>query len=203
MNFSREHWKYCNHVSTIQALPITLPTSASACRRATTPAFHPTTICLILTIASTYFITFFKQSEATTSNTTTHPSELILAYFSFLFSMLGALSGALSTGSVPRIRYQDQPAFVESPGRPASANNAFLLGVIFQLAPPRRLIQRMWDFPLICAFSSLMCFTAQVWLYICIYEPCSVQVVGGFAAATALVALRRLRTSPRFIPWTG
>ena len=55
---------------------------------------------------------------------------------------------------------------------------------------------------MICAFSSLMCFIAQVWLYICIYEPCSVQVVGGIAAAPALVAFRRLRTSPRFIPWT-
>jgi hypothetical protein len=103
-------------------------------------------LCLILTIASTYFIALFKQSEAT-SSTTTHPSELTtLAYLSFLFSMLGTLSGALSTGPVPRTRYQDQPAFVESPGRPASANNAFLLGVMFRLTPPRRLIQRMWDF---------------------------------------------------------
>lgn len=105
---------------------------------------HPQS-CLLLTIASAYFITLFKQSEAT-SNTTTHPSELILAYLSFLFSMLGALSGALPTGPVSRTRYHDQPAFVESPGRPASANNAFLLGVMFQLAPPRRMIQRMWDF---------------------------------------------------------
>ncbi|KAI0277423.1 hypothetical protein BGY98DRAFT_625054 [Russula aff. rugulosa BPL654] len=185
-----------SHVSTIQTLPLSLPTSGSARRRAPIPAFHPTTICLLLTIASTYFIACFKQSEATTSGTTTHPSELILAYLSFLCSVLGALSGALSTGPVPRTRYQDRPpANVESPRRPALTNYAFLLGVIFQLTPPRRSIQRMWDFPLICAFSSLMCFIAQVWLYICIHEPCSVQVVGGFAAATALVALRRLRTS--------
>lgn len=101
--------------------------------------------CLLLTIASTYFIKLFKQSEAT-SNATTHPSELILAYLSFLFSMLGALSGALPSGPAPRTRYHDQPAFVESPGRPASANNAFLLGISFQLALPRRMIQRMWDF---------------------------------------------------------
>jgi len=111
-----------------------------------------------------------------------------------LFSVLGALSGALSTGLSPRARNQDQAAFVESPARPATASNPFLPDMTFQISPSRRLIQKIWDFPSICALASLMCFAAQVWLYICIYEPCSIQVVGGFAAAAALVALRRLRT---------
>jgi hypothetical protein len=48
-----------------------------------------------------------------------------------------------------------------------------------------------------------MCFAAQVWLYICIYEPRSIQVVGGFAAAAALVAFRRLRTPLLIHPVDG
>lgn len=131
--------------------------------------------------------------------------------------MLGALSGALSAG---RSRYQELPAFVEGPGRPTSANinhshvNAFLPDLPFQLPGPRWMIQTSVDAPKclimfptfiasVCTFASLICFAAQVWLYVCIHELCSVQVFGGFAAAAALVALRRLRTSPRFIPWTG
>ncbi len=103
-------------------------------------------LCLILTIASTHFITLFKQSEAT-GNTTTHPSKFILAYLSFLFSMLGALSGALSTGPVPRSRTrgQDRPASVEGPGWPTSAINAFLPDLPSQFSFPRRSRQRIWD----------------------------------------------------------
>ena len=119
------------------------------CWRWTRHSSHHTypQLCLLVTIASTYFITVFKQSEAT-SDPTTHPSQLILAYLSFLLSVVGVLSGALSTGPVPQARCHDRPPCVESPGRPASANNAFLilLGVIFPLAPPRRSIQRMWNF---------------------------------------------------------
>jgi len=186
-----QHCKYYNHVSSIRTSTSTLSLS-SARRRASTPALHPTSICLILTIASTHFLTCFEQSEAT-SNTTTHPPAL--ASLSLLFSMLGALSGALSAG---RTRHPHQPAFVDGPGWPTSANihqshvNTFLP----DLPSPRWVIQRMWDLPSACALASLICVTAQVWLYVCIYEPCSVQVVGGFAAAATLMALRRLWTSP-------
>ncbi|KAH9992579.1 hypothetical protein BJV77DRAFT_1067598 [Russula vinacea] len=133
-----QHCKYCNNGSPILTRTSTLPFSSSFARRRASPAFHPTTLCLVLTIACTRFITFFKQSEAT-SNTTTHPSTLILAYLSLVCSMLGALSGALAR-PVVRNGYQDQPTFVGGPGRPASANispshtNARLSDLLFQLA---------------------------------------------------------------------
>ncbi|KAF8482927.1 hypothetical protein DFH94DRAFT_824328 [Russula ochroleuca] len=145
-----QHCKYYNNGPTIPTRSTLAFSSAPfARRRASTPHPHPTTLCLVLTIASTRFITFSKQSEAT-SNTTTHTSTLILAYLSLLCSMLGALSGALS-GSVVRTGYQDQLAFVEGPGRPTSAKinqshaNAWLSDLLFQLSAPRWLIQRRWD----------------------------------------------------------
>jgi hypothetical protein len=81
-----------------------------------------------------------------------------------LFSMLGALSGALSTGPVVRTRFQDQLAFVGGPGWPTSVivneshTNAFLSDLPFQLSAPRLFIQREWD----CREYYLLCGCQKV-----------------------------------------
>ncbi|KAH9998445.1 hypothetical protein BJV74DRAFT_199691 [Russula compacta] len=181
-----------NYVSTIRPRTISFPSSAR--RRAPTPAFHPTTLCLILSIASTRFLAFSKQSEAT-SDTAAHTSILILAYLSFLFSMLGTLSGVLSSFPICRNTYQDLPA--------SAVNNltqTCMLNGPRRLPAPLWLIQRSWDYSSMCTFASLLCFTALVWLYVYIFEPFSVRAVSIFAVGVAFsVVLRRLRTSSCFM----
>lgn len=179
-------------------------------------------LSLILSIAFTRFLALCEQSEATT-HTATHPSIHALPHLSVLFGMLGALTGALPRYPIIWTMYQDQPAFAEGHGRPASTvviqsrRGVCMPDVQHHRLPVLSwLIRKRWDrqtshltsfstfiASVWCTLASLSCFTAQVWLYICIYQPVSVQVVSGFTIATVFsVALRRLRTSPRFIPWT-
>ncbi|KAI0305690.1 hypothetical protein B0F90DRAFT_1092430 [Multifurca ochricompacta] len=113
----RQH-KYNSDVPTIPTSTVTLASAAR--RRTSTPAIHPTTLCLLILLASTRFLTFFKRSEAT-SNTTANTALLIMPYSSLLLSLLGALSAALPASPAAKIAVEEQSAFVEGPGTPSVA----------------------------------------------------------------------------------
>ncbi|KAI9509405.1 hypothetical protein F5148DRAFT_1187786 [Russula earlei] len=164
MQFSLKHSKRCNNVSSIYARTLSLASPSSARRCASSQALRPTTLPLILSIASTRFLLFCKQTKATGNTSSLMSVFALLVYLSFLF-VLGGLSDSLVTALGVRTLHQDHPALVGPwTARPNCHNpNTCLLHVPHRLPIPRWLFHRSWDCPLMITFASL-CFTAQVWL---------------------------------------
>jgi len=200
---TQERYKYKNNVPSIPSRTITFASSARG--RAFTPALHHTTPLFIVSIASTLFIALYKTSE-TKSNAAVHAALSVLVHLSLLFSLLGALSAAPPSRPVPKTAHKDQSAFNE---RPEACSAAVVVRSQVDVCMPdvqRRspvppwLFAGSWDRPSIYAFTGVSCFTALVWLSLCMYLPWGVQVVNDTAAAVCTVALRRLRTTSRFVP---
>ncbi|KAI0266761.1 hypothetical protein BC834DRAFT_111841 [Gloeopeniophorella convolvens] len=182
-----------NHVPANTTYPVSVARAVRS-RRPAPPLFHPTTFCLFIAVASTRFIAFYKHSE-----TTNHAAVLILSYCSLVFSLFGALSSALPAGRVvavsggqralearPDVSPEAVAAVQRSDGiavhlRPRSSNSLSSFDKTLSYLPHY-------------AFASLACFTAQVWLYIYLYEPRTVQVAccffGTFAFAKVLLRRR-------------
>lgn len=195
---------------TTRTITLALARAARRCHEAFIPALRPTILCVFVAIASLHFLALYKHPEAT-NETTANLAPLLLSYSSLLFGLFGALSTALRAIPVIGITFQDQPfTFVERPTYPSTK-------VIFRaqmdlddshtirrpsIPPWLRLSMGLWDCSLLYALASVACLAAQVWLYICTYEPWCVQAAGGVAAASiCAAAFDHLRISPKH--WTS
>src|SRR6266404_776272 len=118
-----------SHLFTVATFPTRTITLASAARRhhnVFTPSPHPTIVCalrldpyqthnsqrheqlcVVVAIASVYFLDLHMHSEVT-SNATANPP-LLLTYSSLLLSLFGVLSSALRVVPAIGIELQDQP----------------------------------------------------------------------------------------------
>lgn len=160
-------------------IPLALASAARRHHEAFIPALGPTILCVIVAIASIHFLTLYNRSEAT-DETTANLAPLLLSYSSLLFSLFSALSTALRAIPIIGIVFQDQPfAFVEWPTSPSTKVNFRAQMDLcdshtvrrFSITPWLRLSMGLWDCSLLYAFASVACLTAQVWLYLCKYEP--------------------------------
>jgi hypothetical protein len=178
-----------NDVPTFPTRTIRLALARAARRRheAFIPALRPSILCVFIAMASTHFLALYKHWEAT-NETTANLAPLVLSYSSLLFSLSGALSTALRAIPVIGIAFQDQPfTFVK---RPTSPSTKVIFRAQMDLDDPHtvrrphiplwlQLSMGLWDCSLLYAFANVACLAAQVWLYICSYEPWCVQAAGG------------------------
>ncbi|KAI9463553.1 hypothetical protein BJY52DRAFT_919894 [Lactarius psammicola] len=209
MSIAQKSSKRINNVPTLPTRTIRLASAAHRRHSAFTRALHPTILCVIVATASIHFLSSYKHSEAT-NNTTANLAPLLLTYSSLLFSLFGALSTALRAIPVIGIAFQDQTCtFIKYSAYPSTKviyrvpmglDDSHTVQRPF-ISPWLWLSKGLWDCSFLYAFASVACITAQVWLYICTYEPWCIQAAGGIAVATVCAAvLNHLRTSP--IPWT-